>query len=261
MHPFWVIAIADIAATFVIFGFSVAVNNSSMYDPYWSVKPMVIAAYLGFVAYETTGEVDIRSWLVIGLSWYYGIRLTYNFLRGWPGLVHEDWRYADFRTQFPKTYWLVSLSGVHLFPTVMVYLGCLPMYPAMLDAVNSFGALDILAAIVTFGAVTIELVSDEQMRDFAKTKKKGDIMDKGLWAYSAHPNYFGEIMFWWGLVIFAIAANPAYWWTAIGAFAITVMFIFASIPMLDKRSLERRPGYQEYLDRTSNLIPWPKKSA
>lgn len=258
LHPLWVIAGADAAATIVIFGFSLAVNNSSMYDPYWSVKPMVIPIYLAMLGMEEFGEISLRGYLIIGLSWFYGIRLTFNFLRGWPGLDHEDWRYANFRKQFPKLYWLVSFSGIHLFPTLMVYLGCLPMYPAIIEPVNAFGILDVLAAIITFAAVMIELVADEQMRNFAKTKKPGEIMTKGLWAYSRHPNYFGEIMFWWGLLLFGIAANPDFWWTGIGALAITIMFYTASIPMIDKRSLERRPGYAEHMKKTSAIIPWKK---
>jgi steroid 5-alpha reductase family enzyme len=229
-----------------------------MYDPYWSVKPMVIPVYLAMLGMEEFGEISLRGYLIIGLSWFYGIRLTFNFLRGWPGLDHEDWRYVNFRKQFPKLYWLVSFSGIHLFPTLMVYLGCLPMYPAIIEPVNAFGILDVLAAIFTFAAVMIELVADEQMRNFAKTKKPGEIMTKGLWAYSRHPNYFGEIMFWWGLLLFGIAANPDFWWTGVGALAITIMFYAASIPMIDKRSLERRPGYAEHIKNTSAIIPWKK---
>ena len=85
-------------------------------------------------------------------------------------------------------------------------------------------------------------------------------MTTGLWAYSRHPNYFGEIMFWWGLFIFALAADSCYWWTIAGPLVITILFLFISIPMMDKRSLGRRPGYEEHMERVSALIPWfPKR--
>jgi len=84
-------------------------------------------------------------------------------------------------------------------------------------------------------------------------------MNLGLWRYSRHPNYFGEILFWWSVWLFGLAANPAWFWTVVGPLAIVVMFLAASIPMLDDRSRERRPLFSEYADRTSALIPWPPR--
>lgn len=115
------LAMADLAATLFIFITSVAFNNSSMYDPYWSVKPAVIA--VGCAVLFGAGSVAGMALLVLMLL--YGLRLTVNFYRDWPGLHHEDWRYLDFRARFPKAYWAVSLFGIHLFPTVQVFLACL----------------------------------------------------------------------------------------------------------------------------------------
>jgi steroid 5-alpha reductase family enzyme len=85
-------------------------------------------------------------------------------------------------------------------------------------------------------------------------------MAEGLWAYSRHPNYFGEVTFWWGLFFFALAADTDYWWTIIGPAAITVLFTFISIPMMDKRNLARRPGYEERIKNIPALIPWFRKT-
>jgi steroid 5-alpha reductase family enzyme len=109
--------------------------------------------------------------------------------------------------------------------------------------------------IVTGSAVLIELVADEQLRRFTRRKQSGDIMTEGLWAWSRHPNYFGELCFWWGLFLFGFSADPSYWWTIVGPVAMTLMFHFASIPMLDRRSLERRPGYAEHMQRVNAVIP------
>jgi steroid 5-alpha reductase family enzyme len=81
-------------------------------------------------------------------------------------------------------------------------------------------------------------------------------MNKGLWRYSRHPNYFGEVSFWWGLYFFGLAANASYWWTIAGPIAITLLFLFISIPMMDKRSKERRPEYAEHMKKISALVPW-----
>ena len=88
-------------------------------------------------------------------------------------------------------------------------------------------------------------------------------MKTGLWALSRHPNYFGEWLFWAGLALFGLAAVPsAWWWVLPGAIAMLVMFLVASIPMIDKRSVERRPEYQAHMARVSGFVPWfPKHSS
>jgi steroid 5-alpha reductase family enzyme len=247
-HPLAVVAVADLIGTIVIFASSVAMRNSSMYDPYWSVVPPVIALYLL--------DGGARDWLVLALVAAWGLRLTFNWARCWPGMQHEDWRYVDIRHSTGRTYWAASFAGLHLFPTVQVYLGCLALFPAMAGH-HAFGWLDAVALTITAGAIAIETLADEQLRAFVRRSEPGDTMDSGLWRYSRHPNYFGEVSFWWGLWLFGVAARPGdWWWTLAGPLAITVMFLTASIPMLDKRSLARRPAYAQRMQRVSALIPW-----
>jgi steroid 5-alpha reductase family enzyme len=246
--------VADFIATVVIFAFSIRWDNGSVYDPYWSVVPPLMALYwIGEARHAST----LRQVLVTVLDFAWGIRLTYNWARGWPGLHHEDWRYVDIYAKAPMPKWVASLLGIHLFPTVQVLLGSLPLIPALAHGELRFGMIDAIALVLTGSAILIETVADEQMRRFARSKQSGDIMCDGLWAYSRHPNYFGELSFWWGLYLFGLAANPAHWWTIIGPLAMTLMFHFASIPLLDRRSLARRPGYEEYMRRVNAVIPWP----
>src|SRR5262249_35102122 len=155
-----------------------------------------------------------------------------NWARGWPGLHHQDWRYDMLRETAKAPYWLVSLSGIHYFPTLIVFVGCLPLYPALAVGARPLGPLDALAAAGAAGSIALEHVADEQLRAFNRQKQPGAICALGLWGWSRHPNYLGEIGFWWGLWLFALAADPAWGWTAVGAAAITVMFLAASIPML-----------------------------
>lgn len=253
-HPLTVIAVADLVATVIIFLMSVLFNNSSIYDPYWSVKPAIIAGYYVYLA--APDGLSARQVVVTILIALYAIRLTSNFYRDWPGLKHEDWRYRNFRQQFPRAYWIVSFFGIHFFPTLMVYLACLPMYGIYSQAGNPFGALDILASALLLGSVVLAFVADEQLRQFRKDPANtGQFIDTGLWKFSRHPNYLGEICTWWGLWLFALAAGQAWWWTGAGALAISLMFIFVSIPMMEKRTLERREGYLEYMRVTPMLIP------
>jgi len=260
-HPLVVVALADLAATVAVFCFSVGTNNSSMYDPYWSVAPIVIVSYHGLR--PVSPEVDpLRLALVAGLVALWGLRLTWNWLRGWSGLDHEDWRYVDIRAKSGKFHWPASFVAVHLLPTVFVYLGCLSLYVAGSAGSRPIGVLDGIAAVVTAGAILIEATADKQLHRFvASGPERGAVLDQGLWAWSRHPNYFGEVLFWWGLYLFAVAASPSSWWTVAGPVAITCLFLFISIPLIDKRMLHRRgTAYAERMRRVSVLVPWfPKR--
>ena len=268
--PIWDMFWADIAATVAIFIFSRLYKNSSFYDAYWSVVPPLIALYWAIeataieaTAIEATAvAVDgTRAWLVIVLVWLWGIRLTVNWATYWPGLEHEDWRYGPIKTNAGKWNALADFSAIHLFPTVIVFVACLPIYAAVAMDARPLNWLDYVAAAVTALAIIIELLSDIQLHRFLAHRKEGEIMKTGLWAYSRHPNYFGEWLFWAGLALFGIAAVPsAWWWVLPGAIAMLVMFLAASIPMIDKRSLARRPEYGEHMKRVSGFVPLPTKS-
>jgi steroid 5-alpha reductase family enzyme len=252
--PVLTVFVADLVATFVVFGFSMALANSSLYDAYWSVVPPVIGLYW---ASALTGSeaVPARQALVLLLVCTWGVRLTWNWWRGWPGLHHEDWRYVELRENANAPYWLISLTGIHYFPTLQVFLACLPLYAALAIGSRPLGVLDAIAALVTAGAIALETIADEQLREFNRTKKQGEICTRGLWAWMRHPNYLGEILFWWGLWLFGVAAAPSWYWSVIGPLAITAMFLFASIPMLDRRNLALRPGYAEVMKTVPALVP------
>lgn len=258
--PLWQrIGAADAAATVAVFAFSVALDNSSAYDAYWSVAPAVIAPALAFGVSDVRAPLARRA-VVVALVLAWAARLTFNWARGWRGLGHEDWRYVDLRAKTGRAYWLVSFFGLHFFPTVLVYLGCLALIPSLVTGARPLGALDVAGFAVTAAAVAIEAVADAQLHAFRRTAKPGDIMDAGLWAWSRHPNYLGEMLFWWGLFLFALAADPTAWRTGVGAFAISALFVFISVPMLDRRSLARRPAYARHMRRVSAIVFWPRRN-
>ncbi len=262
MHPLLALFLADVAATLVVFGFSRAFDNSSFYDAYWSVMPIVLAAYLPFSGLPGVVALSSRQLLMIAVVGLWAVRLTVNWMRGWSGLTHEDWRYAAFRTQFPRGYWAVSFAGIHLFPTVCTFLGSLAMWPVA-TSTAPLGVLDVVGAAIAIAATIIEYVADEQMRAFRVAQLGGGgtgTCEVGLWGWSRHPNYFGEILFWVGVWVLGITASPAdAWWTASGPVTMIVLFVFASIPLMEKRSVARRPEYAEVQRRVSMLIPWPPR--
>ncbi len=256
-HPHWRLLAALGAATAVTFVAALHADNGSVFDPWWSVLPPFAALWLTGLS-ESDGLTS-RQVAVHAVVWFWAFRLTTNWAVGWPGLGHEDWRYIDLKRRWPLPKWAVYLVAVESVPAFFVWLGCLSLYPALALGDSSFGVLDALALFVGLGAVAIELAADEQMRAFAATKQPGEVMDRGLWRLSRHPNYFGEISFWVSLWLFAVASAPGVWWVVIGPVAMIGLFLGASIPMLDERSAARRPGYAEYASRTPALIPWPRR--
>jgi steroid 5-alpha reductase family enzyme len=229
-----------------------------MYDAYWSVAPPFFVAF--WIGHASADASALRQALVTALVLAWAIRLTWNWARAWPGLHHEDWRYTDLYAQAPMPKWLISLLGIHVFPTIQVFLGGLALAPALAYGTDPVGFLDGVALLVTGGAILLETVADEQMRAFARTREPGAIMDRGLWAWSRHPNYLGEILMWTSLALFGLSAAPeVWWWQVLGMVAMVAMFLGASIPTMEQRSLERRPGYQDVIDTVPMLLPRPPR--
>ena len=120
-----------------------------------------------------------------------------------------------------------------------------------------------MAFAIGLAAVTLELVADVQMHRFVKDRREGQAMDRGLWGWSRHPNYFGEFSFWFALALFGVAARTVGGVVAVrrARVLILAMFLGASIPMMEERSLARRPEYQDVVDRVSRFVPRPPRQA
>jgi steroid 5-alpha reductase family enzyme len=250
--------IADVLATLVIFAFSRAYGNSSFYDAYWSVIPPLLLFYWWHAG--GLGLSSVRCWLVAIVVLYWAIRLTGNWVYAFPGLHHEDWRYPILRESAGRWEFLGDLFALHLIPTAQVFLGMVPVYVAVTRPGDGLVWLAWTAFVVGIAAVTIELVADVQMHRFVAARQPGAAMDRGLWGWSRHPNYFGEISFWFAMALFGIAASPRdAWWLGAGVLAMVALFLGASIPMMEKRSLERRPQYQGVIDRVPRLVPRPPR--
>lgn len=250
------IAIGDFVGTVIIFLFSLFLGNSSMYDPYWSVAPIVILGYLLIVS--GVDLLDGRFILLSIIVTYWGVRLTHNWLKTWPGLGHEDWRYTKLADDMGVFYWPVSFLGIHLMPTILVFLGCLPFIPIIISGEPLIWT-DFLGFAISFVAIEIERRADLQLRAFKQNPLGKKVCEVGLWKYSRHPNYFGEISFWGGIFIMALGLNPSdnlvY---GIGFLSMVLLFVFISIPMMEKRQI-LKDGYSDYKKRAWMLVPWFRK--
>ena len=252
--------IADLLATVVVFCFSRAYRNSSFYDAYWSVVPPLLLFY--WWSQAAPGVDALRCALVAVVVVLWAVRLTANWVYAFPGLHHEDWRYPMFKQQAGRWEFVADLVAIHLIPTGQVFLAMVPVYVAVTRPGAGLPWLAWLAFVIGLAAVALELIADVQMHRFVGRRRSGEAMDSGLWGWSRHPNYFGEFGFWFAMALFGIAAAPGdWWWLGVGAVAILAMFLGASIPMMEKRSLERRPAYQDVVDRVSRFVPRPPKAA
>ena len=246
--PWWLsLLIADVAATVVTFIFSVIFGNASVYDPYWSVQPPVIL--LAFAIGR--GLTALGAMLITAVS-YWAIRLTANWAYTFGGLMHQDWRYTMLKEKTGVLYPLVNFVGIHMVPTLVVY-GC--VVPAVYAIINGLSASlgSIIFLCVSLGAATTQGVADIQMHRFRKNRD-GAFIRSGLWRYSRHPNYLGEILMWWGVALAVICAAPSAWYLAAGAVANTALFLFVSIPLADGRQ-SRKDGFAEYKAQTRMLLP------
>ena len=248
---FWIrLLIADVAATIFVFVFSVIFKNASVYDPYWSVQPIVIIA-----GYALTSNITPATLLLIISIVYWGIRLTGNWAYVFGGLNHQDWRYTKFENETGRLYPFINFTGIHLMPTLIVYLTTLPaVFVIRQELRANIGSF--IGMAVCVGAATLQLVADTQMHKYRKSGQHG-LIRTGLWKYARHPNYLGEILMWWGIAIQAVSVMPEHWWLVAGAVANTILFFSVSIPLADKRQ-SAKPGYAEYKAGTRSLLPIPK---
>lgn len=249
--------IADLIATLVVFTASRIYGNSSFYDAFWSVLPPLLAFYWWIAA--DAGVDDARWWLMMTVLLVWAVRLTVNWIRTFPGLHHEDWRYPMVRGRAGRFEFAADLIGIHVVPTLQVFAGLVPVYVVATRAGEPLGPLDFVAFVVGLAAIGIETIADLQMHRFVATRSPGQVMESGLWSWSRHPNYFGECGMWFSLGLFGLAAYPGAWWVFIGTAAMVVMFLGVSIPMMEKRSLERRPEYRDVMRRVSRFVPRPPR--
>lgn len=242
--------IADVAATVVTFAFSLIFENASVYDPYWSVQPIVIIA-----AFSGGKELTPLRILLISAIAIWGVRLTVNWAYTFGDLTHQDWRYTMLREKTGTLYPFVNFTGIHLVPTLIVYACTLPAaYAFMHDGELTMGS--VLFFCVSVGAVILQGTADYQMHKFRK-HRTGTFIRLGLWKYSRHPNYLGEILMWWGVALSVTSAFPSVWYLALGAFSNTVLFLTVSIPLADGRQ-SRKPEFEEYKSETRMLLPFKK---
>lgn len=245
--------LAVLAALTLLWGLSLRLRDASIVDSFWGPG----FALVTLVYYLVDGGQTPRGTLVLGLVTAWAARLGYHLLRR-NRRLGEDPRYAAMRKKYGDRWGRVSLFRVFWLQGVILWIVSAPLLAAVLgDA--TLGPLDFAGAVVVLGGLALEAVADQQLTRFrADPENGGRVLASGLWRYSRHPNYFGDAVVWWGL--YAVAAVAGAYWTIFAPVIMTLLLLKVSgIPLLEKSLTQSRPGYAEYVRRTSAFVPWPPK--
>jgi steroid 5-alpha reductase family enzyme len=258
--PGRVLPIAAAAVAVLILGtwlISLRLHDASVIDPLWG-PAFVVVALVAALAGEGCRS---RRWLIFAMTAAWGLRLGYHITRRKLSEPGEDRRYKAMREAHPGNFPLWSLRSVYLVQGVMVLIVALPLQVAAHSAARLNWA--IVPGVVVYAiGLGFEAIGDSQLRRFkSDPQNRGKVMDRGLWRYTRHPNYFGDASVWWGLWLVALQAGGA-WWTVVSPMLMTLLLVRVSGKgLLEKDMRKRRPEYEDYIRRTSGFIPLPPRRA
>ena len=235
---------------------SLPLRNASIVDPVWSLG-FVVVGWVSFVAMHQ--HVDaLRTGVLLAFVTIWGVRLSLHlFIRN---VGHgEDYRYKAMRKKHGAKFWIVSLGTVYLMQGILMWLVSLPLqFGIGIGTKTSWWVLPlVLGAIVWLIGFGFESIGDAQLKAFkADPASAGQVMDRGLWRYTRHPNYFGDASVWWGIFLVSLGAGGWAWLGVIGPVVMTTLLRRVSgVTLLEKSLVKRRPGYEDYVRRTSPFLP------
>ena len=234
---------------------SLVLRNASIVDIFWGPGLILVT----WVAFRLAPGYLPRKQLIATLVTIWGLRLAIHIgLRNWAR--PEDFRYARWRAENSGHWWWLSFFQVFLLQGLLMWIISAPLlaaqvsgFPAILTPLDLVGA-----SVCTFGQL-FESIADFQLTRFrAEPANRGKLFIDGLWKFTRHPNYFGEAVVWWGFYIIAVAAGHA--WTIFSPILMTYLLLNVSgVTMLEK-TLKSKPGYEDYMRKTSAFFPWLPKS-
>lgn len=250
----WFIALPGMMALAVVaWAIGSARRNVGLVDIFWPLFFLV-----GVTAYAAASrELGARSLLTITLVTFWSLRLSvYLAVRNWR--APEDHRYRAIRERNLPGFGWKSLYLVFGLQALLAWLISAPLAPAISTAVP-LHAIDVLGLAVALFGMGFETIADAQLKHFkADSRNAALVMDRGLWRYSRHPNYFGEFCVWWGLYGLALGAGA--WWTVFSPLLMTLLLLKVSgVALLEKDIGERRGGYRDYARRTNAFLPGPRR--
>jgi len=243
-----------LGAMFVLWLVSLRLRDASIVDPFWGVAFAIIAA----IGHGLGHGRPERRLLVLVLVAVWAVRLSgYLLLRRGHG---EDHRYAAMRQRHGVRFWWLSGLMVFGLQACLALAVSMPLLAAATrGGTRPLGLLDVVGGGLWLAGLLCEAIADVQLARFKRApESRGQVMARGLWRYSRHPNYFGEFLLWWGLGLIGLGAGVA--WALLGPALLTVLLLRVSgVTLLEAALRERRPAYVDYIPRTSAFIPWPPR--
>jgi len=234
---------------------SLVLKNVTVVDSLWGLGFVMIA----WTTFFLTDGFFGRKLLITMLVTFWGLRLSiYLTRRNWG--KGEDPRYGSWREKSGKHFWIVSLFKVFLLQSIFLWAISISLqYGVASKSPEMITWLDVCGLTLWVIGFIFEAVGDWQLAAFkSNPANKGNVMDRGLWAYTRHPNYFGEVTLWWGIFLICLAV-PGSLWTVAGPLTITWLILRVSgTPLLEKRYVDN-PAYAEYIKKTSSFFPLPPK--
>jgi steroid 5-alpha reductase family enzyme len=238
----------------VIYAIALIKKRNDIADVAWGFGFVLVTAY----SYFSMGIGLDRGLLVLVLITLWGMRLSVHiYLRN--RLKTEDYRYKTWRDSWGKNFYWRSYLQVFLLQGVFLLIIASPAVISEVSRGVALHYLDLIGVLVWLFGFLFEAIADKQLAVFSKNSiNKGKIIQQGLWRYSRHPNYFGEVLQWWGIAIIALSV-PAGVLGILGASTITFLILKVSgIPLLEKK-MKKNPAFREYSRKTSIFFPMPPK--
>jgi len=247
---------AALAAMVALWLVSVWLRDASIIDIFWGPTALLIAC----VAWGLMDERTLRAGLVVGLTALWGGRLGLYLLWRNAGR-EEDFRYQAMRRKRGRRFVWQSLFTVYLVQAVLMWVVSLPVQAAIAaPGPAELGWLDALGVLVFAAGFAFESLGDWQLARFrADPRNGGRVMNRGLWAWTRHPNYFGDFLVWWGLFLFAAAVGA--WWSAVGPALMSILLIRVSgVALLERHLSHSKAGWDDYVARTPGFFPRPPRT-
>ncbi len=251
MSYFVTLGIVLFAYVNVWFIVSLIKKRNDVADIAWGIGFVVLT----WTSFFISGESGQRGVLVGILVCVWGLRLAFHIHTRNAG-KSEDYRYAAWRKAWGDRFFVRSYGQVFLLQGLLLFVVALPILVINKREGPAIGLLDVAGVAVWLFGFVFETVGDAQLARFiADPANKGRLIQSGLWRYTRHPNYFGEVTLWWGLWLIALSV-PFGWLAVIGPITITFLILKVSgIPMLEDK-MEKNPDFAEYKERTSEFFPW-----
>jgi len=247
--PIWALIFA-VSAGFLLWLLSLRLRDSSIVDIFWGPGIAVVVDLVMWLGHS--GGARTSAVLLLVNLW--GARLAAHI---WARHKGEDRRYAAMRNRFGASWWWLSLIQVFLLQAILIWFVPAPLVAAVLYGQRPLTWLDYLGIAAAACGLIFEAIADFQLSAFrADPANRTKVMDRGLWGWSRHPNYFGEVVMWWGYFAIGFAASHM-WWLILSPLLVTFLLLQVSgVTLLEDGIESRRPGYAAYQQRVSPFIPW-----